>query len=398
MNRRKFVVKGGMALAGITVVPYTFFMENNVGIEPIRSALIGCGSRGMGLANVLKEVKSTALVAYCDINTDHLSLASQSIKGKGYTDYLKLLERNDIKAVFIATPLNWHYQMAVDALDAGKHIYLEKTMTYDIPQAIELESKVNQRPRQVFQVGHQYRHYEMYRKIKEAIDKGWIGRVYHYECQYHRNSDWRKQASTETERQINWRMYREYSGGLMAELCAHQIDVVNWMEDSHPLKVTGLGGIDYWKDGRETYDNVRVIFEYPGGVKSSVSSILSNQFNGYTIRILGTKGTIVVEREGAKIFREPVQRKLGTVDGVTGATMSTDMDFKEGEKLEYADDGREPTYHALQAFVDSIVQGKNPFSGAKSGKETAISVHMANESMRSGTLQHWKNEYDGRIF
>jgi predicted dehydrogenase len=106
------------------------------------------------------------------------------------------------------------------------------------------------------------------------------------------------------ERAINWRMYKEYCGGVLSELSAHEIDIVNWMQDSHPLKVAGFGGIDYWKDGRETFDNIRLVYEYPGGVKASVTSILSNEYKGYSIRILGSKGTIEILRDQAYIYPE----------------------------------------------------------------------------------------------
>src|SRR5690606_28596374 len=125
------------------------------------------------------------------------------------------------------------------------------------------------------------------------------------------------------ERVINWRMYKEYCGGPLSELCAHEIDAVNFILDSHPLKVTGVGGIDYWKDGRETYDNIRTIYQYPDGIKASFTSILSNAYNGYSIRILGDRATVEIQRDKAFIFAETKNNKRGTVDGVTGATIAT---------------------------------------------------------------------------
>ena len=79
-------------------------------------------------------------------------------------------------------------------------------------------------------------------------------------------------------------MYREYSCGLLAELSSHQIDLVNWMTEAHPLSVVGTGGIDYWNDGRETFDNVHVIYDYPGGVKASFTCLTSNAHDGFNIK------------------------------------------------------------------------------------------------------------------
>ncbi|MDZ7765952.1 MAG: Gfo/Idh/MocA family oxidoreductase [Melioribacteraceae bacterium] len=93
------------------------------------------------------------------------------------------------------------------------------------------------------------------------VQDGECGEITHIRCNYNRNTDWRtKVDDPKMERLLNWRMYREYSGGLMAELCSHHINITNWLLDAVPHKITGMGGIDYYKDGRETYDNVNTIF------------------------------------------------------------------------------------------------------------------------------------------
>src|SRR5690606_28743158 len=236
-------------------------------------------------------------------------------KAKKYKDYKALLDDKNVDAVYIASPEHLHYQMAMDAIAAGKHIYLEKTITYNIAQALELEKKVNN-SKIVFQVGHQYRSFPLYQKIKEAIDSKLLGTVLHFECQYHRNSDWRYPISANSnERLTNWRLYKEYSGGLMTELSAHQIDIVNWMtNDSHPLKVAGIGTLNYWKDGRDIFDSVQAVYEYPDGIKANVSSVLSNQYTEYEIKVLGTKGTIRIFRDSATIYPEPLKKQFGDVD------------------------------------------------------------------------------------
>ena len=310
LSRRKFI-KNGVLVSSAMALPYTNFASVLGANDVVRLGIIGAGTRGTGIAKLLKKLPGLSVTACCDIMPDHLTqiLTHASPNTKKYTDYRRLLEDKNIDAVIIATPLYLHYSMAVDALMAGKHVYLEKSMTYDIPQALDLEKRVNQ-SKLVFQVGHQYRYFQLYHAVKKAIDNKWLGEITHFECQYHRNSDWRFPVKAPgTERLVNWRMYKEYSGGLMAELCGHQIDIVNWMTGSHPEKVTGIGGIDYWKDGRETYDNVRAIFEYPGGIKTNVSSILSNAYHGYEIRILGSKATLQIQRDEALLYSEAVKNK-----------------------------------------------------------------------------------------
>src|SRR5260370_20357977 len=104
---------------------------------------------------------------------------------------------------------------------------------------------------------------------KEMGDKGVIGHVTHIHAQWHRNPGWVMNG-------FNWRLYKEYSGGLAAELASHQIDIADWIFGSSPDFVMGLGGLDTWKDGRDVYDNIQLIYQYPHGRKVVYSSITTN--------------------------------------------------------------------------------------------------------------------------
>lgn len=397
-SRRKFIATSALALSGLTAFGYQGLdLVEPSQNEKVRVGLIGSGSRGLGLAMSLANVRNIELVACCDIIEEHLKsgLKVADKDAKGYFDYQKLIDDPNVRAVIIATPLYLHFPMAVAALNAGKHVYVEKTMTYDIPQALFLV-KLVESSKLVFQVGHQYRYYSMYHKVKEIISKGWIGKVFHYECQYNRNSSWRQPVSDpKMERAVNWRMYKEYCGGLLSELSAHEIDMVNMMEDSHPIKVAGFGGIDFWKDGRDNFDNIRLVYEYPGGVKSSVTSILTNEFKGYSIRILGTKGTIEILRDRAFFYPEAGNKTIGTVDGVTGATVEVDLGAN-GKPIDFAKESPaiDPTIHALRDFADCILTGKKVASNVRTGRDVAIAVHMGNEAARTEKTQYWKAEYD----
>jgi predicted dehydrogenase len=395
MKRRDFISTGAMTVGGLMATSVSSFRYSQEKI--IKVGLIGAGARGTGLATLLKDIKGIQLVACCDIISEHLTNGMQlaSATAKLYTDFRKLLEDKNIDAVIIATPLYLHYPMAIQALAAGKHIYLEKSMTYNIQETLDLVKKVNQSDR-VFQVGYQYRNYALYHKVKEVIKQGWLGKVTHFECQYNRNSNWRFPVNDpKLERTINWRMYRAYCGGPLSELCAHQIDAVNFFLDAHPLKVTGSGGINYWKDGRETYDNIRTIYEYPEGIKSSVTSVLSNAYNGYCIRILGDKATIEIQRDKALIFAESLNNIKGVVDGVSGATIKAATQG-EPEEVIFSKPGEivsEPTVNALQEFVDCIRTGRKPVSNVETGRDASIAIHMGNAAADTQSLQVWKPEY-----
>ncbi len=401
ISRRQFVATGS-ALAGSLVLGHLpAGATASKAATNLNLAVIGTGARGAWAVKVARDVPGIRIVACCDILPANLEqgLALAHEHAKGYADYRKLLENKDIDAVVIATPLHLHHAMAVDAIDAGKHVYCEKTMTYDIPQSLSLAKKA-QNSRLVFQVGYQQRVNPVYQKIKETIDGGWIGEVKFIQAHWNRNGDWRRPApSPDLERLVNWRMYQEYSGGLMAELCSHQIDIANWMLGAHPLKVAGLGGIDYWKDGRETYDNVSAVFEYPKGVKAQYTSLTTNAHEGFSIKFYGTKATIAVNRDQGQdsyIYPEPVAADP-SVDGVSGATTQylapgEGIRINAGNSQQAGDEV--PTGNAIAHFAECIKDHKKPNAGPLEGHLAGVAVHMANKAMREGNTQLWLPSYD----
>jgi predicted dehydrogenase len=193
---------------------------------------------------------------------------------------------------------------------------------------------------------------------------------------------------------INWRMYRKYSGGLTAELLGHQIDYVNWIFNEHPKKILGVGGIDYWKDGRETFDNVNLTLRYPSGMNVNCISLTANAHDGYMIMFKGSKGTIKMGMSDAWIYSEArTEKELGTIDGVSGATLSA-LAKNEGAKID--DDNEKKwsnTEYALNEFYDCIKENKLPTSNVNTGAKTAICVRMGIDAMVNDTPSKWKPEY-----
>jgi len=173
-------------------------------------------------------------------------------------------------------------------------------------------------------------------------------------------------------------MYREYSGGLVAELCSHQIDFVNWVLGEVPDKVMGVGGIDYWKDGRETYDNVHLIYSYPNGVKASFTCLTSNALDDYKIKVMGDKGTIILDYQKAWFYPEGnYEREIGNVDGVSGATKT----WEQGKGIPIDIHHADPSKQALIDFRDSIRNNKTPISNVITGANTAVCVQMGLDAM-----------------
>ncbi|MCB0664382.1 MAG: Gfo/Idh/MocA family oxidoreductase [Saprospiraceae bacterium] len=404
LKRRKFLENTSKAaLAGFMPVGSVFSHLSNAS-DQVNLGVIGTGSRGNWLIKLLQDIPNASVIAGCDIIPERLKkgLELSAPRSKGYSDYRKLLENKDIDAVIVSVPLSLHYEVAVAALEAGKHVYCEKTMCFTTDQALKLGDIVNKSGLK-FQVGYQHRYNPLYNNIKGIIQNEDFGELSHIECYWNRNGDWRRPVDNpKWERIINWRMYREFSGGLMAELSSHQLDIVNWILEDLPTSVTGYGGIDYWKDGRETYDHVHSVFKYGNGVQASYTCLTTNAHMGYQMLFYGKNATVQVTGEqGHKAFLyvEPSwlsgMQKPDEVDGVSGATLKT-MD--PGKPIPIAagdrpEDDAEPTGKALAGFADCIREDKSPLSNYENGKNSAICVAKANEAMQKEERMDLKMAY-----
>ena len=280
--------------------------------EKVKIGFIGTGSRGQYHLNNLKNIPYANVVALCDNYEPNLKKAAELYpNAKLYSDYRKLLENNEIKAVMIATPLYEHARMTIDALHAGKHVFCEKSMAMNLHDCLEMYKTFKESGRVLF-IGQQRLYDKKYIRAMDLIHKGILGDISAIRAYWFRNNDWRRPVpSPELERKINWRLYRDYSCGLMTELASHQLQVGNWAMNMIPEKVMGMGDIIHWKDGREVYDSVNVIYHYSNGVKMTYESVISNKFNGLEEEILGTKGSMTPEK--GKYYFEDVKPAPGVL-------------------------------------------------------------------------------------
>ena len=380
MKRRDFVIKSSLASSAALYAPTVLAYGTPSANETINVGVIGTGDRGGGLIPFINQIPNMRVVACCDIIPFRLSSGLSKVEGKakGYSDYKKMLEDKDVDAVLVATPFSTHSKIAIDALKAGKHVYGEKTMAKGYEGIAELVSAAEE-SNSIFQTGHQYHSSRLYSHVVDEIKNGKIGKITAFECQWNRNGNWRRPVpDPKWERMINWRMYREFSGGLLAELCSHQLDFANWVMGAMPEKVMGIGGIDYWKDGRETYDNIHLIYSYPEGVRASFTCLTSNAMGDYKVKVMGDKGTYILDYAKAWFYPEgSYEKKIGEVDGVSGATLNWDQD--RGIPIQF--DHEDPSKQALIDFRDNIVNNTLPVSNAKTGAMAATCVQMGLDAM-----------------
>jgi predicted dehydrogenase len=401
-------------------------------------AVIGTGGRGRYHIDHANKIDSGRCVAVCDVVDENLKKGIDASRDKpeGFKDYRELLARKDVEAVLIATPLYTHFGITRDALLAGKHVFCEKSLVFKPEEVHALRALANERSKQVLQTGLQRRYSEFYQTAKAMIEKGMIGQVTNVYAQWNRSGGWKMNKDKPKEQ--NWRLFREFSGGLTAELASHQIDIADWMFGSHPEFVTGVGGLDFVNDGRDVYDNIQLIFRYPKGEKLMYSSISTNkhlplfgsQRNEFGEMIMGTEGTIHItvgtDNEPALgvWFYEPTSKpeaaKKESKAAVASATLTStgkgargfpillpqdqvsDKDSFLARELKFAkrwlyskgvmvpEETRNPVDVQLEAFFDACRTGTRPKADLEVGLADSTAVMLANLAMDEGRRVYFK--------
>jgi len=406
LTRRDFLEATTIGAAGLVLAS-----SNRRALGATRSpngtlnvGLIGAGAQGSSLIRSLATLPNAKITVVCDIFEPNLTkgAALAGSSPRTISDYRKVLDDKDVDAVVIALPLFLHSEAVIAALSAGKHVFVEKTMAYSVDQCDQIVQAAKSHPKLAVQVGHQHRFDPVIRKVVNMSRDGALGKVTHIRCNWHRNANWRRPVPKsdfdprpwgypDLEHLINWRMYKQYSQGLMAELGSHMIEIVNLIYGSPPAAVTGMGGIDYWKDGRETYDNVVVVYNYPEGQKASFSSITTNAHDGEKIEIMGTEGTIELGWDQAFYFREKESPELIKAEGATiitstGETMKTSQGQKQGSAVDAGKGRPNAIYRELESFASCIRDGKKPDVDVEVGRNAARSVLTANKAMEEGRV------------
>ena len=387
---------------------------------PISVAVIGTGARGSDHIRALQTIDEAHLVALADDYEPHLTKAAQ-IAGpdiKTFSDYRKMLDTVRPQAVVIAVPLHLHAAIASDVIAAGCDVFLEKMMCYDLDSARKLARQVES-SHCIFQVGFQRRANAIYDQGLAMIQAGHIGWITAIKSQWHRNDSWRRPipvAKTDPrwaalDRRLNWRLYRDSSRGLLAELGSHQMDVVNRALGTAPKRASATGGIDAWRDGREMFDNVFCIFEYeinsPAGhgkeassrtIRVTYSSLCDNAFEGASELIMGDKGTLLLTEQKGLLYREDVPQQIDLPGAATrpddaaqheaalitaGKTlkMANDPWAHRGKPLEIDNEGGDATREELVSFLDHV-RRRDPATicDANAGLVNAATILMAHEA------------------
>jgi predicted dehydrogenase len=325
IDRRSFIEQGARlaagAAVGTTALSYSRILGAN---DRITLGHIGVGNRGRGLAGIAAKLKGahhTETVAVCDlwtVNRDRAVAAASGYYGrtpKAYAHPEELLADRDVDAVLIATPEHSHSPLLKLSVEAGKDAYCEKPMGNVLDEIKAVRDAVH-RSRRVVQIGTQHRSEPYPRAAQALVQSGVLGEVSKVEIVWNyrgprwrgrpevrqiqeKDTDWRAWLMTrparpfDAQRYFEFRLYKEFSGGIADQWLSHGIDLVHWfMGDSFPRSVVAHGGVFAWHDGRENPDTFEALLEYPKGFLVSYSTSFGNDSPSFT-RYMGKNATLV---------------------------------------------------------------------------------------------------------
>lgn len=397
---------GAGALAVSSPWLSAFSEVENTKKENCRIGIIGVGSRGRFLLSFLAEMQNVTIVAIADIYEPSIDESLKIVPhAKVYRNYRYLLEDKNIEAVVVATPLSTHFQIVMDAFDAGKDVYCEKTIGYTMEECYRMYQK-HLNTKRIFFTGQQRLFDPRYIKAMDLIHKGTFGKIASVHTFWNRNGDWRRPVpSPRYEHLINWRLYKKYSKGIMTELACHQLQIGTWALGKLPDKVMGHGAITFWKDGREVYDNINCIYTFDTGENMTFGSVISNKFYGLEEQILGNLGTVEPEKgkyyfediDPAPAFLQMINNWENDIfNSVSFAGSSWAPETAQENHGEYIL-GKKPdndgTSLLLSAFVESVITKRQPSRIAEEGYYASQLCLIGHEAIEKGEILSFPNKY-----
>lgn len=318
LDRRDLFRAAGAGALAMTAGSYSRIMGAN---DRVQLVLIGCGGRGRGVMGTFIKTDQVDVKAVCDVYADRIDRAKQQApNASSFADHRKLLELKDLDAVLIATPDHWHAAITIDALNAGKDVYVEKPLTLRLEEGppIVKAARVNSR---ICQVGMQQRSGQIYIQARdEYIKPGKLGKITLARTWWHGNGahlmkappalktkpsnlDWArylgpvKWREWDPQQYWNFRAYLDFGGGQITDLFTHWIDVVHmFMEQDNPTSAVASGGVYCYKDGRTAPDTICVLLGYPAEWTATFEATLTPGITGAAVEMCGTEGRLNITR------------------------------------------------------------------------------------------------------
>ena len=387
VNRRIFILAGG-GMAAAQAAPS----------DQVTLGVIGAGGRGTFVMTTFQKDPSVRVGAICDVYEPNLerglSVASKTPGNhpKLYRNYKELLADKDIQAVLIATPEHWHAQMVLDAIAAGKDVYVEKPLCHTPEEGAQLV-EAEKHTKSIIQVGMQRRSYDLYLEARDIVHSGKLGTVRMVRSWWLNNYlgspkatsldgklDWEQwqgpadRRAFDADRFRNWRFYSDYAGGILADQGAHVFDGIHLlMGAGYPLAVNASAGKPH-KAGVDQPESVVAIAEYPedfiGAFSINYAAMQYKSRNDQLNQLDGDRARLDIGREDFKVF-------------LKGAEEQPAISKRSEKGFGWATD-----LH-VQNFLECVRTRRTPTAPMRIAFEAALVVQMANMSLRQGRRLKW---------
>jgi predicted dehydrogenase len=390
LNRRTFLLTGG-ALVAHAASPS----------DQIALGVIGSGGRGTFVMGVFQKDPAVRVAAICDVyepNLERAVGAASKVAGnnpKIYRNYKELLADRDVQAVLIATPEHWHYQMVLDALAAGKDVYVEKPLCQTPEQGVKLV-EAEAHTRSIIQVGMQRRSYDLYKEGREVVASGKLGTVRMVRSWWLNNYlgggiatkldgplDWEQwqgpaaHHSFDPNRFRQWRFYSDYAGGILADQGAHVFDGIHMlMGAGYPLAVNASAGKPH-KPGVDQPESVVAVAEYPedfiGVFSVNYAAMQYKLPNDQSNQLDGDRARMDIGRENLQVYLKGAEEEAAiTRKSEKGFGWATDLH--------------------VQNFLECVRTRRPTAAPMKLAFQAALVVQMANLSLKQGRRVKWNAE------
>ncbi|WP_132050732.1 Gfo/Idh/MocA family protein [Pseudocnuella soli] len=398
MHRRQFLQQGGTAALGLAFLPA--FTRKAAASDRVRMAIVGVGQMGNNHLKWFAGLPDVEIVALCDVDADHLGQSLKTLSGlqpqhkaQGYSDFRKVLDRNDIDAISCATPDHWHAPIATLAFKAGKDVYGEKPLSYDVWEGQQMLKALN-RHKRVFQMGTQIHAGDNYHRVVEIIRSGALGKV-------HTVRLWKTGAPPDLgpaqigapPPSLNWdmwlgpapyadytpqrchftyRYFLDYSGGVFADFWCHIADVVYWSLNPKGLKKIsakgeapkGINDAPQWLDVDYEFDDLKLYWTH------EVPDVPGAAGRGIGAYFEGDKGTLLCDYNS----------RLITINGETVPDLSNVSITLQ----------RSPGHQ--QNFIDAVKSRTQPQSNLEYARQMTLPMHLGLISYRLGRPLAWNSK------
>ena len=387
----------------------------------LRLGFIGLGNRGDQVLDAFLEHKDCEITAICDIYQPYLDFTSKKIgtNPRQFTDYRRLLERNDVDAVVICTPDHWHALQTIHACQANKDVYVEKPLSLCVAEGRAMVEAAR-RNKRVTQVGLHRRSSPFCREAAEFIRKDGIGKVsavraFHIQNEAPRGIgspkneeppkgfDWDTWLGPAPRRAYNknrtfyrFRWFYDYSGGQLTNFGVHYLDMIHWaLGQNAPLAVAALGGKFAIDDNREVPDTMEVMWHYPGNTLVTFSQFNATACPGSSIRnceieFRGTKGTLLLLSNGYEVIPDNITPNEFVARTPVDRTL--ERGYRTGSKAQIqprAQKGSAPTSLHARNFLDCVRSREMTNCDIEVGHRDTTAALIGNIAHKTRSLLEW---------